>query len=115
MPWRIPNYLLWYKYLVRDFTKDFYNPYLSDGQEWAKKNGYYDYVPEDVRTYLDTEAITKQAKVALFICIGLVLIKLWLLVKLCFCFLRCCGVNIPCCFFCCGCCSKGLAYPDKTK
>jgi hypothetical protein len=115
MPMRIPEILLWYKYVVKDFTKGVYNPYLTEGQEWAKKNGYYDYVHDDLKKYLDTEPITKQAKIALYICLVIAIISLWMMIKTCFCFLRCCGFNCPCCFFCCGCCSKSLAYPNKVK
>jgi len=36
MPKRIPEIMLYWKYIIKDFTKDIYNPYLSKGQQWAK-------------------------------------------------------------------------------
>ena len=29
LPRRIPEIMLYYKYLIKDFTKEVYNPYLS--------------------------------------------------------------------------------------
>lgn len=31
LPQRIPEYMLYYKYMIKDFTKEVYNPYLSKG------------------------------------------------------------------------------------
>lgn len=113
LPARIPSYMLYVKYAVKEFTKEIYNPFLSEATNAAKEAGYYEQLPTQVISYLETEPITKQAKVALVILICTIVMCLWIMVKFLFCFLRCCGCNIPCCYFCCGCCSS--KRDDKVK
>jgi len=121
MPVRVGQYGLYWKYFIKDFTKDWYNHYLNEAQELAKEHGHWEKLHPSVTEYFNTYPITAQAKNALGVLIILILIVWWISLTFICCILRnCLGITFfdnYCCgtWYSCFCCCSRKAAPEKQK
>lgn len=48
MPQRVGKYGIYWKYFIKEYTKEWYNHYLNIAQDIAKEKGYWEKLPKEV-------------------------------------------------------------------